>query len=59
MQESLLEDSEESKVRTDDKLSFFTIGIVFVGLLATIGMIMALVIAVAEVVERILRGLGI
>ena len=46
-------------MRGDDKLSCITIGIILVGLMASFGILVALVIALAEVVQKILRGLGI
>jgi len=46
-------------MRDDDKLSCLAMGIIIVGLMASFGLLVGLVIAVAEVVQKILRGLGI
>ena len=46
-------------MRGDDKLSCITIGIILVGLMASFGILVGIVIGIAAVVERILRGLGI
>jgi len=40
-------------------MSTLAVWIVFVGMLASLGLLMALVVALAEVVQRVLRGLGI
>jgi len=42
-----------------EAMSTLAVWIVFVGMLASLGLLMALVVALAEVVQRVLRGLGI